>query len=241
MIQIDSLTKRFGKLKALDNISLFMNEGQLLSLIGPNGSGKTTLIKSILGLIKPEKGNILVDNKNINTTDSYRNLIGYMPQMGKFPENIKVGQLFTLWNKIRNKQEGPLDNDLFESFDIRSMENKPLRTLSGGMRQKVSASLAFLFNPKILILDEPTSGLDPISSEILKEKINQSHQEGKLIIITSHILSDIEEVTTHVAYMQDGSLLYYGPFEELKTQSGEKNLSKSIAFLMKKNNYSVRH
>jgi Cu-processing system ATP-binding protein len=114
--------------------------------------------------------------------------------------------------------------------------DKSMRSLSGGTRQKVSAALAFLFNADILILDEPTAGLDPLSSEILKEKIIAEKEKGKLILITSHILSDLEELTTDVLYLQDGKLMFYKTMQQLKTDTGEGKLSRAIASFMKTNN-----
>ena len=111
-----------------------------------------------------------------------------------------------------------------------------MRTLSGGTRQKVSASLAFLFNPRVLILDEPTAGLDPLSSEILKEKIRKEKQNGKLILITSHILSDLDDLVTEIIYLQDGSMLFHNNIEELRNKTGEDKLSRAIASVMKNNN-----
>jgi Cu-processing system ATP-binding protein len=111
-----------------------------------------------------------------------------------------------------------------------------MRSLSGGTRQKVSAALAFLFDADMLILDEPTAGLDPIASEILKDKIIKEKEKGKLILITSHILSDLEDLTTDVLYLQDGKLLFYKPVDELYELTGETRLGKAIANLMKKEN-----
>jgi Cu-processing system ATP-binding protein len=108
-----------------------------------------------------------------------------------------------------------------------------MRSLSGGTRQKVSAALAFLFDPEVLILDEPTAGLDPLSTEILKEKILSEKAKGKLILITSHVLSDLEELTTDVVYLQEGKVLFNKPLAELQAETGEDKLSKAIATLMK--------
>jgi Cu-processing system ATP-binding protein len=108
-----------------------------------------------------------------------------------------------------------------------------MRTLSGGTRQKVSASLAFLFNPEIIILDEPTAGLDPLASEILKDKIRKEKEKGKLILITSHILSDLDDLVTQVAYLQEGNLLFHKSINQLRSETGEEKLSRAIAQLMK--------
>ena len=138
---------------------------------------------------------------------------------------------------IRNKnyREG-IDEDLVKAFKLPELFQKRMRTLSGGTTQKVSASLAFLFNPDVLILDEPTAGLDPLASEILKEKIIAEKQKGKLILITSHILSELDGVVTHVIYMQEGKLLFHKSIDSLREDTGEEKLSKAIASVMRKNN-----
>lgn len=233
MIRIENINKRFKKLKALDNISVSFEKGQVISLIGPNGSGKTTLIKSILGMVKPDSGKIFFKDEYIDGGFAYRKDIGYMPQIGRYPDNMKIGQLFSMLKNIRNEMEDTLDYELIKEFDLYSMFEKSMRTLSGGTRQKVSAAIAFLFNPPVLILDEPTAGLDPLSSEILKEKILREKEKGKLILITSHILSDLDELTTHVMYLQEGKMQFLKNIETLREDTGEIKLGKAIARIMK--------
>ena len=233
MIRIEHISKRFKKLQALDDINALFHKGQVISLIGPNGSGKTTLIKSILGMVKPDSGKIFVNDHLINGDPSYRGNIGYMPQIGRYPDNMKIGHLFTMMKDIRNAKDKVLDEELLKKYELEKIFDKPMRTLSGGTRQKVSAALAFLFNPDILILDEPTAGLDPLSSEILKEKIIAEKKKNKLILITSHILSDLEEFTTHVMYMQEGKLIFLKEAETLQEETGEIKISKAIARIMK--------
>ena len=232
MIRIENINKRFKKLQALNNINAAMNKGQVISLIGPNGSGKTTLIKSILGLVTPDSGKIFFNDTVITEKVEYRSHIGYMPQIGRYPDNMKIGQVFQMIKNIRSSNN-PLDEELYYKFGLDKILDKSMRALSGGTRQKVSAALAFLFDADVLILDEPTAGLDPISSEILKEKILSEKQKGKLILITSHILSDLEELTTDVMYLQEGKLVFYQSLEELREKTGEEKLSKAIAWLMK--------
>jgi Cu-processing system ATP-binding protein len=234
MIRIDHINKRFKKLQVLDSITADFNKGQVVSLIGPNGSGKTTLIKSILGMVKPNSGKIFVDDQLIDHHPSYREKIGYMPQIGRYPDNMKIGQLFTMLRQIRNADEAKLDKTLLNQFDLERIFEKPMRTLSGGTRQKVSAAIAFLFNPPILILDEPTAGLDPLASEILKEKIITEKKKNKTILITSHILSDLDDMTTHVMYMQEGKQQFLKPIETLQEETGELRLGKAIARIMRK-------
>lgn len=233
MIRIENINKRFKKLPALQTINALFEKGQVISLIGPNGSGKTTLIKSILGMVKPDGGKIFFNNEPINGDPSYRSQIGYMPQIGRYPDNMKVSQLFKMLKNIRNVAEDNLDEELIEKFKLKVIFDKPMRTLSGGTRQKVSAALAFLFNPDVLILDEPTAGLDPLSSEILKEKILKEKAKNKLILITSHILSDLDELTTHIMYLQEGKLEFFKEIGQLREETGELKLGKAIARIMK--------
>ncbi len=233
MIRIDNLSKKFRRLPVLKNISASFIQGQVVSLIGPNGSGKTTLIKCILGMVRPDEGKIFVNGQLIKNDNNYRSGIGYMPQIGRYPDNLKVGQLFSMLQNIRNVRADQLDTALIQQFELEKIFEKPMRTLSGGTRQKVSAAIAFLFDPAILVLDEPTAGLDPLASEILKEKIQVEKKKNKLILITSHILSDLDELTTHVMYLQEGQVHFFKDISTLQEETGELRLGKAIARVMK--------
>lgn len=234
MIIATNLTKRFGKLKALDDVSVTCNKGECIALMGPNGSGKTTLIKCILGMVVADSGFISFNDKNILHDWQYRYQIGYMPQIGRYPENMTIGQIIEMIKDIRQSQHTGFDEELIKSFGLDVILKKRMRTLSGGTRQKVSASLAFLFNTDVLILDEPTAGLDPISAEILKEKIKAEKSKGKLILITSHILSDLDELVTQVMYMQESKLLFHKEIDILRNETGEQKLSKAIVNVMRR-------
>jgi Cu-processing system ATP-binding protein len=235
MINAQNITKSFGKLKVLNNISIACSKGETISLIGPNASGKTTFIKCLLGMVIPDSGTILFGNENISGKCDYRNNIGYMPQIGRYPDNMTIGQVFDMIIDLRKKNTRETDRELISSFGLQSIFNKRMRTLSGGTRQKVSASLAFLFNPEVLILDEPTAGLDPLSSEILKEKIRKEKQQGKLILITSHILSDLDDLVSEIIYFNEGNLIFHKNISQLRTDTGEQKLSRAIAAVMKTN------
>lgn len=232
MIIASNVSKKFGKLKALDNVSVTCNKGECIALIGPNGCGKTTLIKSILGMVVSDSGFITFNGKNIKHHWQYRENIGYMPQIGRYPENMTIGQVLDMMTDIRGKKGAKLDEDLIHAFGLKEMLPKRMRTLSGGTRQKVSAALAFLFDPEVLILDEPTAGLDPVSSEILKEKIIAEKNKGKLVLITSHVLSELDDLITQVIYMQDGKLCFHKSIRDLKADTGEEKLSRAIANVM---------
>lgn len=236
MILFDNINKSFGKLKVLQNINVCFEKGQSVAIVGPNGSGKTTLIKSLLGMVVPDSGKIYVDAQDTKQDFTYRSKIGYMPQIGHYPPNLKIRQLFEMMIDIRlgKNHTAKLDEEIIEAFALKEIYEKPLGTLSGGTKQKVSAALAFLFDPQILILDEPTAGLDPLASEMLKEKIQNESRKGKLIIITSHILSDLEELASHILYIQDGQIQFFKELESLKEEIGETKLNKIIALLMQK-------
>ena len=233
MIIATNVTKKFGKLIALDSINLSCNKGESIALIGPNGSGKTTFIKCLLGMVMPDSGFITFNNNNIKHDYKYRSRIGYMPQVGRFPDNMKISQVIDMMKDLRKPHTKELDEELVIQFGLHEMMQKRMNTLSGGTRQKVGACLAFLFSPDVLILDEPTAGLDPVATEILKDKIRKEKANGKLILITSHVLSDLDDIITQVIYMQDGKLKFHKSFNQLKEDTGEQHLSKAIAHVMK--------
>ena len=228
MIVAKNLTKKFGKVYALNDVSVTCNKGECIALIGPNASGKTTFIKCLLGMVVPQSGDINFDNNSIANNWLYRNRIGYMPQIGRYPENMTIAQVFNLMKDIR-KPIGMADEELVQKFKLDMIMQKRMRTLSGGTRQKVSAALAFLFNPDVLILDEPTAGLDPVSSEILKEKIIKEKNKSKLILITSHVLSELDDLVTEIIYMQEGRLRFQKSIATLIQETGEEKLARAIA------------
>lgn len=152
-----------------------------------------------------------------------------MPQLSRFPEQMKVGQVFSLIKKIRT--DVPSENydlSLYDDFQIREMQGKSLGALSGGMKQQVSAAIAFYFCPEIIILDEPTAGLDPISNEILKNKVNEARNKNRLVITTSHILNDLEEICNHVVYLMNGKIILNDALSEIANKTGELRLNKMV-------------
>ncbi len=230
MIEIKDLSKKYRHTQVLHHIDLSFRQGMVAGLIGPNGTGKTTLIKCILGLTHFQQGDILVEGKSIKKQSDYRNLIGYMPQIGNYPEHMKLAHLFSMIKELRGNQV-TIDDELLHNFKLESSLNKDLGQLSGGTIQKVSAVLAFMFNSPILILDEPTAGLDPIAAEILKEKISKV-AENKLVIITSHVINDLDELASHILFLQEGKISFYEEIKALKLKYNEPKLGKVITQMM---------
>ncbi len=233
MIEVKNLTKKFGKFTALDNLNLSFTNSKSIALIGPNGCGKTTLIKSILGLNVVETGDILVDGKSVKDDYLYRKDIGYMPQIGRYPENMSIEQTIKMIKDTRKVSESHLDTELLENFELEKLYDKKMGTLSGGTTQKVSAVLAFMFDPKVIILDEPTAGLDPLASEILKNKIIKEKNKGKLIIITSHLLSELDDIVSEIVFMNDGKIIVQQSVEDLMNERKSEKISESIISILK--------
>lgn len=233
MIEVKNLTKKFNRFTALDDISLQFTNTKSVALIGPNGCGKTTLIKSILGLNVIETGDILVEGKSVKDDYRYRSTIGYMPQIGRYPENMTIGQTIKMIRETRKLPQEQLDVELLKKFELEKIYDKKMGTLSGGTTQKVSAVLAFMFNPKIIILDEPTAGLDPLASEILKKKIIREKDKGKLIIITSHLLSELDDMVNEIVFMNEGKIIIHQSVADLMTERKSEKISESIVSILK--------
>lgn len=231
MVEIQGLEKRFGRLRVLDGIDLTVARNRVTAIVGPNAAGKTTLIKTILGLIRADSGTILVDGKPIEGREGYRAHIGYMPQIARFPDNLSGADLFAMLKDLRGVTSA-VDERLADAFKLESEVSKPLRTLSGGTRQKINAVMAFLFSPDLLILDEPTAGLDPVASGILKARIAEERESGTTFILTSHIMSELEELADDVVFLHDGKVEFAGPIAEIKSLTRQNNLERAIAAMM---------
>ncbi len=232
MIEVIGLEKTFKKNKVLKGINLQLERGKSYAVLGPNGSGKSTLIKSILGLVNPTGGKILVDGVVVKNNPETRVDIGYMPQVARFPRNLSVVELFELIGKLRGKKGNP--DPYIKAFRIEKYLNFKLGQLSGGTVQKVSAIIALMFNPKYVVLDEPTVGLDPVSRMFMKQEIIKLKEEGRTILFTSHLLTDVEELADEVVFLLEGVVYYKGSPKEISKQTGAKNLEEAIVQLFLK-------
>ena len=231
MISARGVWKRFGKLPVLNGLDLDVARGSITALVGPNASGKTTFNRVVLGLVRADAGEIHFDGKLLNGDARYREQIGYMPQIARYPENLSGRDVMSLVRDVRSRQ-AECDNELIELFNLGASLDKPLRVLSGGMRQRINAALAFLFRSDLLILDEPTAGLDPVSAGTLKDKMRREREAGRTIIVTSHVLSELDEVADRIAFLLDGVVRFSGSRDDLLRSTGELTLERAVADLM---------
>lgn len=233
MIRIENIHKSFGKNKVLRGIDLEVPEAQVTAVLGPNGSGKTTFLKILLGLVRPDRGSIFW-NKPLSFGDySYREKIGYLPQIARFPENLKVRELFAMISDIRRQ---PYDlQQLTKDFKLGPFLEHKLAHLSGGTRQKVNTLLTFMFDNELFILDEPTAGLDPVAMLKLKEIIRDRCQKGKTVLFTTHIMSLVEDLADQIIFLLDGKVYFQGSLEELRKLHGESRIERAIAQILDAN------
>ena len=234
MVEFKDIHKSFGKNYVLKGIDLNINTGETTAILGPNGSGKTTLIKILLGMNHADKGDILVDEISTKNDWTYRKNIDYLPQIANFPGNIKVREIFAMIKDLRHQKTR--DQELIDYFGLEPYLNVKLNNLSGGFKQKVNLVLSLMFDSPFLILDEPTSGLDPVSMIKLKKLLKEEQDKGKTILITSHIMSFVEEISDRISFILDGKVYFDGNIEELKSTTGETDFEYAIANLLKKEN-----
>ena len=236
MIVIKNLYKKFGKVEVLNGLDLTINsnttEGAVFAVLGPNGSGKTTLIKSVLGMVIPNKGQIEIQGKNVLKKHQYRDNINYLPQIANFPSNLTVNELIKMVKNLRSKPAA--DQDFINSFGLAPFLDKKLGNLSGGTKQKVNILLTFMFDCELIILDEPTTGLDPLSLINLKNIILAEKKKGKTILITSHIMSFVEEMADEIVFLLDGKIYFKGTLEAIKKETQQTDLEHAIATILTK-------
>lgn len=233
MIELVNIYKKFGQVDVLRGVSFGHKNGGMLTVLGPNGSGKTTLIKTILGMVIPDEGEVFFNSKEVNGKWEYRNDIDYLPQIARFPDNLSVKELIEMIKQLRKKSSR--EKELIERFKLSPFLSQKLGNLSGGTRQKVNLVLAFMFDSPLIILDEPTSGLDPVSLVKLKELIFEEKKKGKVFLVTTHILSFVEEMSDEIVFLLEGNIYFKGTIDALKTKTGQVDLEHAIANVLEEN------
>ena len=231
LVEVRDLMKSFGHRRVLDGVDLDIARGAVTAIIGPNGAGKTTLNKVLLGLVHADAGHIAFDGVEVTGQIAHRARIGYMPQAARFPERYTGQDVLDLLRDLRGETT-PRDVSLLTELGVHAFLGQPVRTLSGGQRQRLNAVAAFLFAPDLLLLDEPTAGLDPIASGILKDKIRGVRDAGRAVIITSHILSELQEISDTVVFLHEGRVRWSGPLAQLLETTHADSLERAIACLM---------
>lgn len=232
-VEFRGLRKRFGRLVALDGIDVQVAPGHITALVGPNGAGKSTLIKCLLGLVRPDEGEILLGGAPLDGGWEYRQEIGYMPQAPRFPDNLAGREVVEMLRDLR-RNLAPGDVELLEWFGESGAFDRPVRVLSGGTRQKLNAAIAFLFRPNLLILDEPTAGLDPVASGVLKDKIRRVRDAGGTVLLSSHLMAELEELAEDLVFLVDGQVRYAGALAGLKARTEEASLERAMATVLRR-------
>ncbi len=231
MIKIQNLYKSYGKNQVLKGVNLDLPQaGKVIAILGPNGSGKTTLIKSILGMVLPDSGTIEVNNKNIAGEWNYRAQIDYLPQIARFPDNLTVQELIDFIKDLRGKTSN--DKRFIELFNLEPHLAKRLSSLSGGTKQKVNLTLTLMYDSPIVILDEPSNGLDPVAMLHFRELICEARVQGKMILITTHIMSLVEEIADEVVFLLEGKIYFQGTIKKLLHQYHETSVERAIAQIL---------
>ncbi len=230
MIRFTGVYKRFGQLPVLRGIDLALTPGRVTAIVGPNAAGKSTLIRCILGLTRPDRGTItLADGRDVRLPAA-RAAIGYMPQTPSFPDNLTGHEVLAMLDALR--PDVVPDNTLLERFAVAGQLDKPVRTLSGGTRQKLSAVIAFRYRPTLLVLDEPTAGLDPLAASVFKVAVMAARDAGTTILLTTHVVAELAVLADDIAFLLDGSIRFAGPVEALLREALASSLDEALTTLM---------
>lgn len=206
MLRVNRIVKSYGKKFRLDVENLTLESPSVITLLGPNGSGKTTFLKILLGLVNPQKGEIEYNGKSITDDFTFKNDLSYMPQAAIYPENLKVKEIIEITKALKNHTID-YDYDLYEQYKIDEILESNFSSLSQGTKQKIAASIVFMFKSPVIILDEPTAGLDPYAAELFKEKILKE-KTNKLLLFTTHIISDVTELSDRLIFLHEGRIKY---------------------------------
>lgn len=216
MIRIESLEKHYGTVNALQGLSLEASAGEVLALLGPNGAGKSTTIKSIVGLVTPSGGRVLVDGIDVaREPRRARSLIGYLPQRVHFYDNLTPREVLAFFAQLRKAPLVGID-PLIDRVGLRTVAERRTAGFSGGMLQRLGLAVALLGNPRLLILDEPTAGLDPEGSILFKEVIAERQRAGTTVLLSSHLLAEVETIADRIAVCHQGRIVALDTLERMR-------------------------
>jgi Cu-processing system ATP-binding protein len=231
MITITNLNKSYKKNHVLRDIDVTFPQSGLVAILGPNGSGKTTLLKCFLGMVLPDSGDIEFDGESVLGQYAYKSKVSYLSQIARFPENLTARELISLMKEIK---PGETREDYFiKVFNLDKELDKKMGSLSGGTRQKVNITLALMHDDPLIILDEPTTGLDPLSLQELKKFIFAEKERGKLVLVTTHILSLAEVLADDILFLLEGKIYFNGSLRDLLADQKEDSLENAIAHILR--------
>ena len=230
MIHCRDVHKRFGAVSVLRGVALSLTPGRVTAIVGPNAAGKSTLIRCILGLTRPDRGDIRLDDGRDVRLPAARERIGYMPQLPSFPDNLTGHEVLAMLDALRPGV--PPDRALLDRFQVAEQLDKPVRTLSGGTRQKLSAVIAFRYRPQLLVLDEPTAGLDPLAAAVFKAAVVAARDAGATILLTTHVVAELAVLADDVAFLLDGMIRFAGPVSHLLRETAALTLDEALMTLM---------
>ena len=215
IVKVNNLTKKFGEFIALEDVNLELNKGEVYGFIGPNGAGKTTTIRVLLGILQATKGNATIfDLDAWHDAVEIHKRIAYVPGDVNLWDNLTGGEVINLFIKLRGNNDNHRRDELIEKFNLDA--TKKCRTYSKGNRQKVALIAALASDAELYILDEPTSGLDPLMERVFKDCILELKEQGKTVFLSSHILSEVEELCDKVSIIRSGKIIETGTLKELR-------------------------
>jgi Cu-processing system ATP-binding protein len=230
MIRFHEVTKQFGANLVLRGIDLLLAPGRVTAIVGPNAAGKSTLIRCILGLTRPDSGSITLSDGRDVRLPAARAGIGYMPQIPSFPGNLTGHEVLAMLDALR--PDVIPDETLLERFALATQLDKPVRTLSGGTRQKLSAVIAFRYRPTLLVLDEPTAGLDPLAASVFKQAVMAARDAGATVLLTTHVVAELAVLADDIAFLLDGAIGFAGSIPALLDRTGRTSLDDALTALM---------
>ncbi len=224
MIETEHLTKNYGNLTALNDLNLTIQKGDIFGFIGPNGAGKTTTMRILVTLLEPTRGKALINGLDVSKDGKkVRRLVGYMPDFMGVYDDLKVFEyleFFAAAFGIERQKRKSIVEGVLELTDLQTKRAAAVDSLSRGMQQRLGLARVLIHDPQVLILDEPASGLDPRARIEIRELLRELKRMGKTIMISSHILSELEEICDHVGIIEHGHLVFSGTLEEIRPRLG---------------------
>jgi ABC-2 type transport system ATP-binding protein len=244
MLTVDRLTKRYGGLTAIQQLSFDVRPGEVLGLLGPNGSGKSTTVKILTGLLQPTSGAVRIDGRDVFTDlPGYKATLGYVPEEPHLYSYLTGPEYLRLIGRLRVLSESALEDKIDRFVQLLGIYDDRYQTLSSyskGMRQKILIAAAVLHNPRIVVLDEPFSGLDVSAARVLKAFVRTLADEGKIVVFSSHVLEVVEQVCSRVVILRDGHIVGHDSVDRLRTTLQLPSLDAVFASLVAEENVDER-